>query len=73
MGVIMKVRAEIEVAVGTWGNDCTFLQIAEQVRRDGVNIVKDKLGSVGRVIGTPRVVAILVFEDATKGGSQCQS
>ena len=67
MAVRMRIRAEVEVDVGTWGDGATFTEISDQVRREGVNLINAKLQSVGRVIGRPSVLAIIVLEGDAKG------
>lgn len=68
MSVRMRVRVEVEVDVGTWGDDCKFSDLTDRVKREGVNEINQKLKSIGRVIGRPSVLAIIVLEDGEKGG-----
>lgn len=69
MSVKMRIRAEIEIDVGNWGSGATFAEIADQVRREGTNIITTKLAPSGRVIGRPSVLAIIVLEGEEKGGA----
>jgi hypothetical protein len=70
MSVKMRIRVEVEVDVGTWGTGATFAEIADQVRREGTNIINAKLAPIGRVIGRPSVLAIIVLECDEKGGAK---
>lgn len=67
MAVLMRIRVEVEVDVGTWGDGATFAELSDQARREGVGLINAKLQSVGRVIGRPTVRAIIVIEGDAKG------
>lgn len=68
MSVRMKIRVEVEVPVGLWSDDTSFQQVREQVKNEGVNIVRAAAEKLGwRVTGAPRVVAMVMEEE--KGGA----
>lgn len=62
--LIARIRCEIEIHVGTWGDDAILGQLAEQVRREGANKVRHLIaGNQGKVIGEPKVVFVRAEEE----------
>lgn len=63
--VTMRARVEIEITVGTWGDDINLRDMRAQIRREAEQTIRGKLGSDGvRIIGVPTVTAIMVEDKA---------
>lgn len=64
-----RVQCTIDVPVGVWAGGQTDMDaLAEQVRREGANIVIRAMKAVsGVIIGEPKVVFIVFSE-----GQECQ-
>jgi predicted Zn-dependent protease len=64
IGATARVRLEIEYVAGSWGADCPLEQVYRQAARDAVEKLEAMAGKAGfRVVGTPRVTAILVEKE----------
>jgi hypothetical protein len=55
-----RIQVTVEVTAGHWGADCNLEQIYRQAAVDAVKTVERLLGSEGRIVGEPRVTAVLV-------------
>lgn len=55
-----KVTLTVEIDVGsTWGCDCQLSQLYKQAEDEARNIVKNNIGRVAVIIGTPTIEAII--------------
>lgn len=54
-----RVSLTVEVIAGTWGEDCKLDQLYAQAAREAAQKVQNLLKGEARVIGEPKVVAII--------------
>jgi len=52
----------VEVVVGSWSEQATFATTKEQVKREGINIVRNALKDKGRIVGDPTCSFVMVDE-----------
>lgn len=62
MSAVARVRVEVEVVVGSWSEQATFATTKEQVKREGINIVRNALKDKGRIVGDPTCSFVMVDE-----------
>lgn len=63
--VTMRARVEIEITVGTWGDNTNLREMRQQLRREALAIINGKLeGSGVRILTDPKITAIMVEEQA---------
>lgn len=55
-----RVQVTVEIDAGsTWGEDCPMKQVYDQAGRESVMRLRNILAGNARVIGEPKVVAIM--------------
>lgn len=68
MSAVARIRVEVEVYVGSWNESATFAETKEQVKREGMNIVRNALRDKGCIIGEPRCSFLLIHEKGEGNG-----
>ena len=62
MSAVARIRVEVEVTVGSWSEEATFATLKDQVKREGVQIIRNALKDKGRIIGEPKCTFVVVNE-----------
>jgi hypothetical protein len=57
-----RVTVTVEVSAGTYGDDANFAFVRKQAEEEARNKVTNLLKGQGRVIGIPKVTAIVINE-----------
>ena len=61
--VHVRIQVTVEIDVGVWNPEATFVQLQEQAKREGLQIIHGKLESNGlRIIGSPKFLASMIVE-----------
>ena len=55
-----RIQITVELSASAWRSDCTVQQIYEQAGREAVNKLGSLLQGEARIIGDPKVIAVLV-------------
>lgn len=61
----IRLRVEIELDVSTYGTTVSLHDIAQQAEREGLAKLRAMLADKGRMIGTPRVIAVTTYQTPT--------
>lgn len=64
ISALVKAIVTIEYGVGTWNGESNFIDLHEQVSREALNTIRQKMTNCDvRVIGDPQI-KIITFERA---------
>ena len=58
-----RIQVTVELTAGVWGQDCPMDQVYRQAKEDALSKIHKEIPNA-RIVGTPRVTAVLV-EEAT--------
>lgn len=62
MSAVARIRVEVEVTVGSWSEEATFSTLKDQVKREGIQIIRNALLGKGSVVGEPKCLFVVVNE-----------
>jgi len=63
MSATARIRVEVEVTVGSWSEAATFAETKDQVKREGLQIIRNALAEKGgRIIGEPKCLFVIAHE-----------
>ncbi|ABL96754.1 hypothetical protein BcepF1.023 [Burkholderia phage BcepF1] len=64
MSVTARIRVEVEVTVGTWGQKNTVADMVEVAKQEGTQKLSNMIyKGGGKIVGEPKVILVVGTED----------